>query len=414
MQAVRDGFPKHFLCEINILSCTKHRNLLALREVVLGGSGEPGDGGVFLVLDWMEADMQGLVRDMTRSLRPAEIKCLLRQLLKGVRALDRACIMHRDLKPANLLYNNDNGRLVICDLGEARRYADGDDTESRTPGVMSLRYRAPEVLLGDPHYTLAVDMWSAGGIFAKLVAGHDLLPATTEMELVQMMLSCFGTPTEETWPGFEKLPMANELKLAAAPTGGHLSERFTTTEASGTHKVTPAETPVEKGTEDSQKEGRPDAVPAPLSTPTPATAPTPVDAISIAQTIDAGSATGEQVPKESVLDSFFAEMEEFGEGGEGDNKAKEGAKTAAEEGGQEEQGPVHEGKKVISSEEEKEKPVSVGAALPFLSTLGLDLLTKMLRYDPSKRITAGEALQHAYFMEEPRALPRSLMPKLPC
>jgi hypothetical protein len=80
---VRDGFPKHFLCEINILSCTKHRNLLALREVVLGGSGEPGDGGVFLVLDWMEADMQEVVRDMTRPLTPGEIKCLLRQLLKG-------------------------------------------------------------------------------------------------------------------------------------------------------------------------------------------------------------------------------------------------------------------------------------------------------------------------------------------
>jgi serine/threonine protein kinase len=66
---------------------------------------------------------------------------LLTLLTLGVRALERACIMHRDLKPANLLYNNDNGRLVICDLGEARRYI--PLTASHSAMTTPRRFTAP-------------------------------------------------------------------------------------------------------------------------------------------------------------------------------------------------------------------------------------------------------------------------------
>jgi cell division cycle 2-like protein len=35
----------------------------------------------------------------------------------------------------------------------------------------------------------------------------------------------------------------------------------------------------------------------------------------------------------------------------------------------------------------------------FLSDLGLDLMLKLMAYDPSKRITAEEALDHPWFKE---------------
>jgi cell division cycle 2-like protein len=39
----------------------------------------------------------------------------------------------------------------------------------------------------------------------------------------------------------------------------------------------------------------------------------------------------------------------------------------------------------------------------YLSETGLDLLQKLMTYDPSKRISAEEALKHPWFKEEPRA-----------
>jgi cell division cycle 2-like protein len=42
-----------------------------------------------------------------------------------------------------------------------------------------------------------------------------------------------------------------------------------------------------------------------------------------------------------------------------------------------------------------------------------DLLNKMLTYDPKKRITAAEALQHHYFQESPRAKEPEMMPTWP-
>lgn len=41
---------------------------------------------------------------------------------------------------------------------------------------------------------------------------------------------------------------------------------------------------------------------------------------------------------------------------------------------------------------------------PYLTAAGLDLLTSFLTYDPDKRITAAEALQHPYFKSVPRKL----------
>jgi serine/threonine protein kinase len=39
----------------------------------------------------------------------------------------------------------------------------------RSSQIVTLWYRAPEVLLGSTHYSTPVDMWSVGCIFAELV-----------------------------------------------------------------------------------------------------------------------------------------------------------------------------------------------------------------------------------------------------
>ena len=80
-------------------------------------------------------------------------------------------MLHRDLKPQNLLINKD-GILKIADFGLARTY--GIPVKSLTSEVVTLWYRAPDILMGSETYTTSVDMWSIGCIFAELVNNKPL------------------------------------------------------------------------------------------------------------------------------------------------------------------------------------------------------------------------------------------------
>ena len=69
-----------------------------------------------------------------------------------------------------------------------------------TPRVVTLWYRAPELLLGGDTYTEAVDCWAAGCILAELLRGEPLFPAESEMECLQMLCQILGTPNTKIWP----------------------------------------------------------------------------------------------------------------------------------------------------------------------------------------------------------------------
>lgn len=100
---------------------------------------------------------------------------LSKELLTGVDFLHSHRIIHRDLKPQNLLISS-QGRLKIADFGLAKIY---DFEMKLTSVVVTLWYRAPEVLLGLP-YNSAVDVWSAGCIIAEMFAAKALFPGSSE------------------------------------------------------------------------------------------------------------------------------------------------------------------------------------------------------------------------------------------
>jgi len=90
----------------------------------------------------------------------------LYQLLNGIEKCHRHKVLHRDLKPQNLLINRE-GLLKLADFGLARAF--GIPVKNFTHEVVTLWYRAPDILLGSKNYTTSVDIWSVGCIFAEIV-----------------------------------------------------------------------------------------------------------------------------------------------------------------------------------------------------------------------------------------------------
>ena len=81
--------------------------------------------------------------------------------------------MHRDLKPQNLLIDKD-GNVKLADFGLARAF--GLPVKTYTHEVVTLWYRAPEILLGCKEYSTPIDIWSIGCIFAELLGRAPLFP----------------------------------------------------------------------------------------------------------------------------------------------------------------------------------------------------------------------------------------------
>jgi cell division cycle 2-like protein len=144
----------------------------------------------------------------------SEIKTLLLQLASGVSYLHDHWILHRDLKTSNLLLNN-RGNLKIADFGMAR-YVGDPPPAKLTQLVVTLWYRAPELLLGASRYGPAIDMWSVGCIFGELLTREPLLQGTNEVDELTKIFNLCGVPSDETWPGFRRLPNARSLRLPSA------------------------------------------------------------------------------------------------------------------------------------------------------------------------------------------------------
>ena len=195
-------------------------------------------------MDFLEHDLKTLQEDMLETFLPSETKTLLLQLASAVEFLHSNWILHRDLKTSNILMNN-RGQIKIADFGMARYY--GDPPPKLTQLVVTLWYRAPELLLGADKYGAEIDMWSVGCIFAELLKKEPILQGRNEVDqltkvnspllslgllftncTVQIFELC-GIPTEATWPGFKRLPNARSLRLSSSSpqtTGAVIRAKF--------------------------------------------------------------------------------------------------------------------------------------------------------------------------------------------
>ncbi|KAJ4790532.1 Cyclin-dependent kinase 2 [Rhynchospora pubera] len=224
MEKEKEGFPMTSLREINILLSFHHPSIVDVKEVVVGSTMD----SIFMVMEYMEHDLKGVMETMKQPYSQSEVKCLMLQLLEGVLYLHNNWVLHRDLKTSNLLLNN-RGELKICDFGLARQY--GSPLKPYTPLVVTLWYRAPELLLGAKEYSTAIDMWSVGCIMAELLAKEPLFNGQKETEQIDKIFKTLGTPNEKIWPGYKNLP-GSKVVYTKQPYN-RLREKFPATSFSG-------------------------------------------------------------------------------------------------------------------------------------------------------------------------------------
>lgn len=160
-------------------------------------------------MDFLEHDLKTLLDEMREPFLPSEIKTLLLQIISGVEFLHSHWIMHRDLKTSNLLMNN-RGEIKIADFGMARYY--GDPPPKLTQLVVTLWYRAPELLLGADKYGTEIDMWSIGCIFGELLIKEPLLQGKNEVDQVSKVCNTYNIPTSAQLL-YEIPPKANDIMI---------------------------------------------------------------------------------------------------------------------------------------------------------------------------------------------------------
>ncbi|KAJ8980550.1 hypothetical protein NQ317_001057 [Molorchus minor] len=213
--------------EINTLLKGQHPNIVTVREIVVGSNMDK----IFIVMDYVEHDLKSLMETMRhkkQTFMPGEIKCLLKQLLLAVAHLHDNWILHRDLKTSNLLLSH-KGILKVGDFGLAREY--GSPLKAYTPIVVTLWYRAPELLLCAKEYSTPIDMWSVGCIFGELLLMNALFPGKTDVDQLNRVFKDLGTPNERIWPGFNQLPAVKKMKFNEYPVSNLRSKFSTLSEA---------------------------------------------------------------------------------------------------------------------------------------------------------------------------------------
>lgn len=213
LEAEGEGIPSTAIREISLLKELRHQNIVRLYDVV------HTEKKLTLVFEYLDQDLKKYLDVCDGGMDLKIVKSFLFQLLTGVTYCHHHRVLHRDLKPQNLLINRE-GELKLADFGLARAF--GIPVRSYTHEVVTLWYRAPDVLLGSRKYSTPIDVWSIGCIFAEMVNGKPTFTGTTEESQLETIFRQLGNP-EHSFPLIAKLAgwLLHEAEYRSVPAKNH-------------------------------------------------------------------------------------------------------------------------------------------------------------------------------------------------
>ncbi|KAF0988043.1 hypothetical protein HZS_5041 [Henneguya salminicola] len=210
------------LREIKLLSVLRHENIITLIEVCrheFTKKDEPYTE-FYLVLEFCDFELSSLLANKRVKFSIGEKKKLLKMMFNGLHFIHFNKIIHRDIKASNILINK-MGVLKLADFGLARPIHTSpleenakDPRRHYTNNVVTLWYRAPELLLGDRMYGPPIDIWSAACVMIELWTRSAFLRGDTEIKQLNLIIDLCGSITTTVWPTVNKLQIFNNLKLS--------------------------------------------------------------------------------------------------------------------------------------------------------------------------------------------------------
>ncbi|CAJ1341835.1 unnamed protein product [Effrenium voratum] len=201
VQFEEEGLSPFSLREMSIQTACQHPNVVKILDfIALPDS-------VHLVMELMDCNLHEY---MTKTLGGAfseDLKPAFREIVSGVAYCHRLGYIHRDLKPQNILVKH--GHYKVTDFGLARKLKGHHmGCGPFTPLVVTLWYRAPELMLFDREsckYGQGIDIWSLGCILAEMCTGRVLFPGDSEIGTLFKIFQLKGTPRPASWPGVERM-----------------------------------------------------------------------------------------------------------------------------------------------------------------------------------------------------------------
>lgn len=214
------GISQSAIREMSLCTELSHRALIHLVEIILESK------CIFMVFEYAEHDLLQIIHHhslLNRTPIPAStLRSCMYQLLSGLLHLHQNWVMHRDLKPANIMVTS-GGNIKIGDLGLARLF--NKPLQALFTGdkvVVTIWYRAPELLLGTRHYTPAIDLWAVGCIFAELMSLRPIFKGEESKQDAKKAVpfqrnqmgkigEILGLPNKKDWPLLTAMPEFNSL-----------------------------------------------------------------------------------------------------------------------------------------------------------------------------------------------------------
>lgn len=185
------------LREISILKNLNHPNIVNIIDI------DPNYK--YIVMEYIAVDLDYYIKNTKYEIE--DIIIIASQLLDGIEYIHSCGFIHRDLKPHNILVDYDKSRVVIADFGLARRYSSNTPA---TPQMVTIWYRAPEILLGYDKYSCAVDMWSFGCIIYEVATKKVLFQGNSDVDQLFKILETFGNPSPNSeyrnYPSWTYIP----------------------------------------------------------------------------------------------------------------------------------------------------------------------------------------------------------------